>query len=122
LVYSLKPKSSNEICLNADEINDFFVSISLPGNSDQVPVHLPRKPAELIIPEGLSFTFQRLTQNEVTAAWLRTKNRLSSSCDTMGLCLRMLGVCCNILVLSHTTIYYHRECPFPFHPFCTTHV
>jgi hypothetical protein len=66
--------------LSADEINDYFVSISTPQNaSPYLPLIL--KTDELNRFAHLTFNFREITEQDLLLAWKRTKNKQSTSSD-----------------------------------------
>jgi hypothetical protein len=65
-IYALKQTNSDRVNLDPNEINDFFVSISLRSSNDEFNDSLPSKPNELVIPDGISFTFPILSVSDVT--------------------------------------------------------
>jgi hypothetical protein len=101
-VYALKSSIAGEITLSPNEINDFFVNISLPSSADHFHDYLPSKPENLVIPEGISFTFPLLSTTDLRKAWKCTKNKTSTSEDTMGLCPMIINMCFD----SHVFIHY----------------
>jgi hypothetical protein len=101
-VYALKSTIRDEITLSPDEINDFFVNICLPSSNDQFNDYLPSKPDNLVIPEGISFTFPVLSITDLHKAWKSTKNKTSTSEDTMGLSPMMINMCFDSSVFIHS--------------------
>jgi hypothetical protein len=92
-VKKLFPKSSmpsevfNEFTPN--QINDYFVSISMPTTNDNDQHHLI-KPHQLETFSNLSFEFTEVSDSELRAAWKRTKNKKSTSEDINGISPAML--------------------------------
>jgi hypothetical protein len=61
-----------------DEINDYFVSISMPSPNDNDRHHII-KPPQLDSFSSLSFDFTEVIESELRAAWKLTKNKKTST-------------------------------------------
>jgi len=87
-------KTDNLECLSnsPDEINDFFVNVSKPVCSNDSITELPARPSLLPSIAG-NFTFKPISLTELNNAWKSTKNKKSTSLDTMGISPKMLDVC-----------------------------
>jgi hypothetical protein len=99
-IYSLIPMSTTELSLCPETINDYFVNISLPSSSDHL-CDFPTKPVNLNVPDGLCFSFSSISASDIKTAWKKTKNRTSTSYDTMGICRRMLNFCLDCPLFLH---------------------
>jgi hypothetical protein len=84
------------------------VNISLPSSTDLFNDYLPPKPDNLIIPEGISFTFPTLTTADLRKAWENTKNKTSTSEDTMGLSPMMINMCFGSPVFIHSLTSFYN--------------
>jgi hypothetical protein len=80
-----------------DDINDFFVSISIPEQSSSLQP-LPTMPGSFINHHRRLFKFHHIQEDELLRAWKRTKNKLSGSEDIHGFSPAML----NHLIQSHS--------------------
>lgn len=81
-----------EVTMDPDIVNNFFVAISTRETSLQMP-QLPTKPNFPWNDEELKFQFKELTEEDVRRAWIKSKNRNSTSTDDMGLSNKMLNYC-----------------------------
>ena len=94
LDYNLKPVQKTELSLTADEINDFFISICSPSSpSDIYTPGTITKPDDLTKDDNYAdFNFRYLTNEDITTAWNRTKNKLSPSPDCLGISNKILSI------------------------------
>lgn len=80
------------IKISPDDINKFFVAVSTRVESTLLP-DLPVKPNFPWDNAMKKFQFKELTVTDMEKCWRRMKNRTSASCDTLGLCNKMLNIC-----------------------------
>jgi len=96
---------------SADEINDFYVSISMPQNScnsDDTPLPTPPLPIQSQLIRTPYFTFNEINSLTLLNSWKSLKNPLSSTLDTLEISPKMVDLCLkSTSFVSHLTSFFN---------------
>lgn len=97
----LTDKKVNNLSIDADNINDHYVSIST--NNDTIIPVFPTKPLN-INPLNKLFTLNPITVKDICNSWNSMKNKHSNTVDPVGFCNKMIDLCMQSNTFLHTLV------------------